>query len=462
MNNEEQIFKSLLKEKLDAQTFEFDEENWLKANQMIEASQKRSKRRFLPLFLFLFFIIGAVSFLIISVKANEAVVSKSDNSTNTDVISNDKKPEAEMGQKTELAIPPSQSKAITTKKVTDKDALYTTLVKTKQQQKNVVNNKSSKTKQLTSAKKVKRTQLTYKKRSKQDYSTYITYTQGKSVIKKQTDIEQESVTSDVSTNAPEVIEDLPQSTMNISTKDSVPPLILIETAVLVSNTCLPVTNTSKNVVLQKDSTKRFKHFFGIELGASYLIGWKNPTKKDAYGVNPHLGFNYTNLLPSNFFYSTGAYYTTVTNLFYSKHVVKNTRYRYSEESNVFEFTPTTLHYIALPLKVGYVLNPKNSIGIGGTVAYLFHTNGNVLIYSDQGGKQANTTTLKTSGYTQGFSSSDIQLNLFYRRQLFKNIIGNVELMYGITDVKNDAFFKYANKENNTGIKVTFIYNFFKK
>ncbi len=470
MNSEEKIFKSLLEEKIASKSFEFDEENWVKASELIIESRKKEKRKILPFLFFLFLIIGVTSFLALISKTTKTLTNINVKPKNKIAINENNQAKVEVSNKPLLTKKSIRNKTIAIKKEALKDSLVAIAHTSKTKQKNNVA-EVSKTKTASFVP----TQKTISKKMSVLASSTIKKVKHNDVISisstivnttKQNFSEEAHSTLDLFANTSVSVVDTTKQEIIINSKETLLSQLLLDTGKTTTpakaNTNTSIIDSSKKDVLQKDSLKQVKHFFGVEFGANYLVGWNNPTKRDANGLNPFIGFNYTHLMSSNLYYSTGLYYTTVTNLSYSKHIVKNTRYRFSEESNVFEFTPTTLHYIGLPLKIGYVFRQKNSIGIGGNVAYLYTTNGNVFIYNEQAGKQSNATSIKTNGYAQGFSNIDVQLNLFYRRQLFKNMFVNAEFVWGIKDVKENAFFNYAHKENNTGIKLTLIYNLFKK
>ncbi|MEO6302248.1 MAG: hypothetical protein ABIP51_03640, partial [Bacteroidia bacterium] len=250
------------------------------------------------------------------------------------------------------------------------------------------------------------------------------------------------------------------------------PNLPIETVVTATTSEIPVAETKAVLTAAVDSiakpvaTENFTrtpvHFISFEAGTNYLFGWNNPGKKDANGFNPVIGLNYSNIITKGVAFSFGIHYTMVRNLSYSSHDIKTTRYNFGEESDVMVFTPTTLHYFVVPIRLSYAPDEKNVFGLACNVGYLFNVNSNVELYSQRANQKGNATVLKTSGYTQGFKTFDTQLSVFYRRNLYKDLWLHTEFMYGLTDVKDNTFFNSNVKEKNVGIKVTLIYNLFKK
>jgi hypothetical protein len=275
---------------------------------------------------------------------------------------------------------------------------------------------------------------------------YANYSETKTAIKTSTTEEEEEQQQQQQQLVTEILPQLPFSTLETDFNYN---------DIIVSS-LLADTNKPKPFVKRPIPTVSF------EAGASYLFGWQNAGKTDANGFNPIIGLNYLTQLSKKLTVSVGVQYTSIKNLLLSSHEVKQLRYNFSEESDIMKFTPSTLHYVYAPIKLGYLLTTKSTIGLGCNVGYLLNASGNVEIYSQRNNQKTNPTTLKTYGYTQGFSKYDTQLSVFYNRKLYKNLYFNVEFFYGLNDIKNNAFFNTNAVEKNRGFKATILYNFFKK
>lgn len=214
-----------------------------------------------------------------------------------------------------------------------------------------------------------------------------------------------------------------------------------------------------------DFINNFKHnnYFSIEAGYSYLLGWKNSDIKEANGFNPLVGINYYNHVSQRTALSIGIQYTSVSNLSFNSHTSTIIKYGLGEESAITVITPNKLQYLLAPLKLEYTINPKNRIGFGFYAAYLLTVQSKVETYNEGYNiTKANYTSSKTNGYTQGFSPFDIQGSLFYKRRLYKNLFLNTEFVYGLTDIKDNTFFKSKIVERNCGLKLSLVYNLFKR
>ena len=208
--------------------------------------------------------------------------------------------------------------------------------------------------------------------------------------------------------------------------------------------------------------KDYPVVFSVEAGASYLFGWQNNGTLDANGFNPVIGLNYFNNFLPKMSLTFGLHYSSVNNLSYSNYTSKVTRLGFGEETKVTVFTPVKVHYLIVPLRFNYNLTPLNTVGIGCNIAYLLNIESEVENYTEKLNSKYNQTLSKTTGYTEGFKQYDTQLALFYKRRLYPNLSLNLEVFYGLTDIKDNTFFKSNVFERNNGMKLTLVYNFIKR
>lgn len=199
-----------------------------------------------------------------------------------------------------------------------------------------------------------------------------------------------------------------------------------------------------------------------EAGAAWHYGWKGPVNKDARGFSPVAGINYMNRISNRSSISFGVQYLQVRNLSNSSKTSRVSSYIYGEQTKVTTITPSTLHYLVAPLRFHYYLNKENCFGGGVNLAYLLNVDAKVTSYDEKPGFKENHETARLSGYTQGFSWFDSQLALFYRRRISSSLALQAEIFIGLTDVKQDSFFNFKNKERNSGAKLSLIYFAFRK
>ncbi len=202
--------------------------------------------------------------------------------------------------------------------------------------------------------------------------------------------------------------------------------------------------------------------FSVEAGMSYLNGWKNPQGRDAKGFNPVIGINYFSPVTSKTSLSFGLQYNSVSNLSYSNYTSKVTHLKLGEESEVSVYTPVKLHYLSVPIRFNYDLDLKNTVGLGCNVGYLWNVESELETYTEKLNSTEGHSVSRTFGYTQGFKKMDTQLSAFYRRRLYPNLSVNAEAFFGLTDIKDNKFFNSNRVERNTGVKLTLVYNILKK
>ena len=205
-----------------------------------------------------------------------------------------------------------------------------------------------------------------------------------------------------------------------------------------------------------------KTLLTLEAGTAYFFGWRNAVGREANGLSPLFGINYFNWLNQNSAISIGAQYYHIYNLSSSSFTSKVTRYSLGEENQVNIYTPGNLHYLSMPIKYNYGLNSKNTIGIGLNVAYLLEVESKVESYYERLNRREDYVVGKTKGYVEGFKNFDTQLTASYRRKIYKNFSLNAELFFGLTDIKDNNFFKTNLAERNTGLKLTVVYSIFRK
>jgi hypothetical protein len=199
-----------------------------------------------------------------------------------------------------------------------------------------------------------------------------------------------------------------------------------------------------------------------EAGAAWLYGWKGAQKRDARGVSPVAGINYMNRLNRRCALSFGLQYLRVGNLSNSSKTSRVSSYVYGEQNRVTVITPSTIHYLQVPLRFHYYFNRRNSMGAGINLAYLLNVEAKVTRYDERAGLRENYETMTLAGYTNGFSWFDSQATLFYNRKIGNSLALQAAIFLGLTDVKQDVFFNLSQKERNSGAKLSLIYYAFRK
>jgi hypothetical protein len=229
---------------------------------------------------------------------------------------------------------------------------------------------------------------------------------------------------------------------------------------------VPITETEITIVDTASVLPSFNNLAGegifYEAGAAWYYGWKGSENLEARGFSPLVGVNYMNQLNNRCALSFGFHYLQVRNLSNSSKTSRLSTYNYGEQSRVTVITPSTVHYLVLPLRFQYYANRYNSFGSGINLAYLLNVDAKVTSFDESPGYTGNHTTVKLGGYTEGFSWFDCQLAFFYRRRIGNSLALQAEIFTGLTDVKQDEFFGLRGKERNSGAKLSLVYYAFRK
>lgn len=509
----EEKFKDLLHKKLGEKDFAFNPEAWENARALIDASRAKKKRIIPFIFILLGLLItGFVGFYFLNGRINlhnnthkttsvnkskkvEATESKSNHSPNkkdlqsrnvktTDnKLTNDGDIKSDIRDLKNASVLESERQAASNKKQLSQD-----LAKAKATNKKVgraINAKSSQTNNINSAgESAGKSSLKFSKKTAakagNDDSQLIKGSDGAIAMSVKRKSKKPSVSLDEKTggvadsnndvngidSSLQVLDskgDNEKTEINnlkpedeLSTSDaSLAILPALQNSSVAVESLKPTADTSKKIII-------LKNIFSIEAGGNYLLGWKNEHGTDAKGFNPQIGINYLRMLTEKLRISGGVHYTTIGNLSEYTHTSKDIRYGFGQERNITAITPVKMHYLLAPIKCTYKLNEKNAVGIGYTFGYLLTVNNKVENYSEKLNSTSATTVSATKGYTEGFSPFDSQLSLFYRRLLIPNLYVNGEIFFGLTDIKDDTFFAPPNFERNKGMKITLIYNLFKK
>ena len=209
-----------------------------------------------------------------------------------------------------------------------------------------------------------------------------------------------------------------------------------------------------------------KNILFMEAGTTYLMGWSGGGKNEAGGFNLLAGINFQHYFTGTIAAQIGVQYSTISNLTNTTHTISTVKYDLGVEQDITSIKYQKLHYLVAPIKFTYSIKDKNIIGIGCNVAYLLNSDSKKEKYktysSDPNATKNNLTSTKETGYVEGFNPFYLQVAVSYRRKIYKGLSANAEFFYGLTDTKNNGFFKSNNFDRNVGFKVSLCYDLFKK
>ncbi|MBI3502473.1 MAG: PorT family protein [Bacteroidetes bacterium] len=203
------------------------------------------------------------------------------------------------------------------------------------------------------------------------------------------------------------------------------------------------------------------NIFSIDAGTNYILGWNYGSETEGKGFNPVLGFGLTHFFNPHWSVQTGIQYGSIAHLSVSTKTFTTSTPDFGL-NNVDSIIDTKwIHYAVVPIFIQHHFNNKNSIGIGGTVSYLVNTTSNFIVNSYGDYKNPVHTEKKTFGYTKGFNQWNATLSVAYRRRISDKFIVSAEAHYGLLDIKDNTFFSKQKFERSTGIKLIISYDIFK-
>lgn len=211
----------------------------------------------------------------------------------------------------------------------------------------------------------------------------------------------------------------------------------------------------------KKNAKPF-HFLNIEAGASYLMGWQTQTGVDGEGLNWFGGANYGVYLSKKIAVGAGLQVYNISHIKDAFSKTTQVAYGFGSTSSTTIITTNSLYYISVPFKIYYTLNQSNQLGFGFNAGYLFNSK-NTLDSFDliEGAKQNQHTEIK-KGIYEGLSSTNMMLSAFYNMKINKRFSLNGEVMYGLTDIFLNKNALNKNTESPLGLRISVKYTLFDK
>jgi len=490
MSTEQEDFDDLLKSKLDENEFAFNEANWDKAETLIIQAEKKRKRRIIGFIFFIGMLLGVCVMI-------PFIGGKSD-ADRKDLSSGKKQIKTENKVKSEIEL---ENRSENSNKATKISVNENSAKENKQPASllsNPTNLNSNKEIDLKKEKETSKDSYPSEKQATNVTGTILTETKKSKVVekKKQQDRDegdknnntqsiikenQEAKITAINNNKKEVeivkTEEVKNTTpiknekSNVvaSISDSIKSSIIPNSSVKKDSTILAKDSIVKTKIdsvkpIVKDSPEIFKKttVFSIDAGANYAFGWTNNTTKEAIGFNAVFGISVSHQFAKKWSISIGMQYNSLAHLSYSNFTSNNLQYDLGYNQTKTIITPTMLYYLAVPIKLQYLFNEKNSVSFGVNTLYLLNTNSKIETYTEStfGAPVYSVSTKK--GYMDGFSTWDLQPALAYRRRIVKCLSVNAEVYYGLMDLKNNAVFGLIKSEHNSGFKLTLSYNFLYK
>ncbi|MBP9070527.1 MAG: hypothetical protein KBG47_13530 [Bacteroidia bacterium] len=207
------------------------------------------------------------------------------------------------------------------------------------------------------------------------------------------------------------------------------------------------------------------HTMNIEAGASNSFGWKVNNTRNGNNISPVLGINYMYNIDSRSSILVGLQYNGLSNLGEAKANFSITTYGFGVNNDVTTYKLNDLHYAVMPMKFIYKFNKNNALGVGFNMMYLMNTRTEII----------NTTTLESnvttsnSRFEYGYGFDQLnkfngQLALNYNYNISKTLGLNLEINKSLGNVVKDyTYFGIKNQTNApAAVKLSLTYTLFNK
>lgn len=205
-----------------------------------------------------------------------------------------------------------------------------------------------------------------------------------------------------------------------------------------------------------------KQYLNVELGVNYLFGWNTKQGKDGYGLNWLLGFNYGRYFSGKNSISAGVQVYNLGNISQPFYQISSKDYGFGSTTTYTRVKTTQLYYVAVPLKYNYTLNSSNTIGVGINAGYLLTGNNTVSEYYLLDNEEKYITSpLEVKGIYEGVNRFNMMLSAHYNTQFFKRLSLGLEFNYGLNEIfENMGEIKTIEKP--IGVRVSMHYTLFNK
>jgi len=161
-------------------------------------------------------------------------------------------------------------------------------------------------------------------------------------------------------------------------------------------------------------------------------------------LNPIVGVEITKSVSRKWKIGSGLYYThlTLSGIDSPVRTFSTNNYDFGCKSTLTEIAITKLQYAMLNVFTEFNINSKNSLVIGANVFYLFTVENTITTFNHVtvgGAQKSNTQIQFTSGYLTGLSPYDVGLTCGYRRKIFRKLDAGLYANYGLISIINNNY-----------------------
>ena len=475
----EEEYNKLMSDKLNARSFEASEQDWDAALALIEAHDKKKKRRFL------FWILPTGGLLLTGVIIFALLPSQTDHNLAVaqakDELTTIAQPQAKVEELTTLSAEEQKNKSENKTSTQTKEVETTAVVNTaqksgaeknerKKDQKQVVTEGTPENKPSNGAHENKDGATTTKKKRSETNTTSNSAKQEEKIVAVIPKIEKEEKRSEITSLAsnPSIKKEpeaaitttvtstetatlIPkEETASTTTPEKNDPVVVPEKEVAKVDSAAKTEKILEPIV---PSTSRFEFY---ALGAGQFTPIKDPSQKFFDKINPMGGLYFVRSFVNGFGFGSGLFYSVYSASTLDPRVYRSVGQEFGYKALVTEIAPDKLHYGRVPLFLTYSFK-KNRIFAGVQTSYIALVRSKVYTYNEAYGVNNDQKTEHTFGYTNGISKFDVSINLAFSRTVYQKFGLGIGMDYGFKDVKDNAYFSSNKFDRNISFQLLLTY-----
>ncbi|MBI3509578.1 MAG: outer membrane beta-barrel protein [Bacteroidetes bacterium] len=202
--------------------------------------------------------------------------------------------------------------------------------------------------------------------------------------------------------------------------------------------------------------------FIVVAGANYTIGWKYGSGVEARGFNPIAGMEMERELKPKWAVRFGIHYERIGYLKGYREIISDSKPGFGMNNTITTIIPQQLHYMSFPFLIERKTGKHFIAGIGIDINYLFNTTSRIEIGQQTDGNQPQVMQTKNEyGHMDGFNRVDVQLSMFCRYGIGRHWDIELQDMIGIGTIKRQSYFTDGENHGSTvyGARLLLLYTF---
>lgn len=200
------------------------------------------------------------------------------------------------------------------------------------------------------------------------------------------------------------------------------------------------------------SSSRFEFY---ALGAGQLTPVKDQQKL-IDKINPMGGLYFVRSFVNGVGFGSGIFYAIYSANTLNPRIYRSVSQEFGYKASVIEIAPEKLHYGRMPVFATYSFK-KNRIFLGVQASYMVLCRSSVSTYSESYKVISDQKTERTFGYNNGISKFDVSLMFAYSRTVYQKFGLGVGMDYGFKDTKNNTYFGSTAFERNISFQLLLTY-----